>query len=116
MDPGVRDPHKERTHGRVVRTEPDCRFDMWHGLSGLSGEDQRGAETVMGERKAGVELQRGLEPVREDGDVAQLGALHQGAGGRRERRADLHQQRLAVAHELGGGAADRQLLVREARL
>ena len=95
----VEDQRRHRVHERVLQRA------------------QRAAEQDDGDpRMAGLELERRLEPVREHGDVAELGPRRRAPGRRRGRRADVDEQRLAVAHELRGGVADRQLLVGEARL
>ena len=77
---------------------------------------QRAAEHDDGHpRDRRLELEGGLEAVREDDHVLELGARDEGAGRGERRRADVDDHRVAVVDQVGGGAADRELLGREAR-
>ena len=72
---------------------------------------QRAAENDDGDPRDGMlQLERGLEPVREDHDVAELGAVDESVGGGDGCGADVDDDRVAVADQFGRRAADRELL------
>ena len=68
---------------------------------------------IRGSRR--LELERGLQPVREDDHVAELRPRRDRARSCRRRRPDVDDHRLAVLQQRGRGLGDRHLLRREAR-